>query len=173
MHIPNSGTGDDPREGPRRAPQEPQPQLPSYFIPCCRTTSSPATFVHISEPHIIRDTGNMATVADELLADFDDSGSEHEEAENANAQDDVQQQAAEEEADNAMQLDLDGEGEISKPGADAEAEQEAKARISKMQFSKIKDVRSVAVLLDKLEPVLEVSHARPPALTSFAWIYSV
>lgn len=93
----------------------------------------------------------MSTVADDLLNDFGSSGDEAEDVEtNGHA------------APDSMDVDAaDGEGDapaededVNDPD-DAEA---AKAKVEKMQLAGVKDVRSVASLMETLEPVLEVSR---------------
>ncbi|KAM3502552.1 hypothetical protein MY11210_009030 [Beauveria gryllotalpidicola] len=81
----------------------------------------------------------MSTVADELLNDFGSSGDEAEEVENG-----IQTTTAD-----AMDVDV-GEDQ-----AEEDSEEASKARIEKMQFGAVKDVRSVASLMATLEPVLE------------------
>lgn len=110
----------------------------------------------------------MATLADELLNDFEDSGSEN--GLEDGFQDDGRD-GPQEETDNAneggMMLDGDDEdtGDVDEEaqykaehgdlaGAD---EDTAKARVEKMQLANVGDVRSVALLMKKLSPVLEVS----------------
>lgn len=122
----------------------------------------------------------MATLADELLNDFEDTGSEGEEdrsneilqGERVTSPDTTigVKRNASSGADGGMELDGD-EGEVeddeemlsgeSKNGAaaDVEDEEEAKARIEKMQLRGVSDVRSVAGLMKTLQPVLEVSHS--------------
>ncbi|KGQ03045.1 Pre-mRNA-processing factor 31 [Beauveria bassiana D1-5] len=81
----------------------------------------------------------MSTVADELLNDFGSSGDEAEEVENGLQTTTV----------DAMDVDV-GEDQ-----AEEDSEEASKARIEKMQFGAVKDVRSVASLMATLEPVLE------------------
>lgn len=112
----------------------------------------------------------MATLADELLNDFDDSGSEQEEEANgfqpgdengdtngglapaegieADANDDAMEDAEEEEEARAA---LDGS---------LADEDDAKAKVEKMKLAGVNDVRNVASLMKQLQPILEVSH--PP-----------
>ena len=118
----------------------------------------------------------MTTVADELLNDFEDSGSE---AENENGdgyrdEDTLDAPAARgfvQDADAAADrgdMELDGDEEpvedddddgfaVSKSGVEVEDEEEAKAKVEKMQLGGVSDVRSVAGLMKTLEPLLEVS----------------
>ncbi|KAM3432713.1 hypothetical protein NHJ13734_006749 [Beauveria thailandica] len=81
----------------------------------------------------------MSTVADELLNDFGSSGDEAEEVENG-----LQTTAAD-------GMDVD----VGEEQAEEDSEEASKARIEKMQFGAVKDVRSVASLMATLEPILE------------------
>ena len=120
----------------------------------------------------------MSTLADDLLNDFADSGSEGEgEQQNGFLQDEVTPPASglvnghgrkstSTGQDGGMELDDDEEevgdedeemanGDASKVD-DIEDEEEAKAKVEKMQLGGVNDVRSVAGLMKTLEPVLEV-----------------
>ncbi|KAI9819919.1 MAG: U4/U6-U5 snRNP complex subunit prp31 [Pycnora praestabilis] len=125
----------------------------------------------------------MSTLADELLNDFEDSGSEDE----GNRPDDFLQdnhlaqkpitnghlrksQSADQ--DGLMELDddeeligeededmIDGKGKDENTLDEADDEAEAKAKVEKMQLAGVNDVRSVAGLMKTLEPVLEkINH---------------
>lgn len=99
----------------------------------------------------------MSTVADELLNDFGSSGDETELLENG----------LETTTANDDGMELDG-GDGTAEDEDMEDEETAKAKIEKMQFGTVKDVRSVAGLMATLGPILEVnplSHALPSAVT--------
>lgn len=113
----------------------------------------------------------MSTLADELLNDFEDSGSEGEDQENGGfLQNDDSQTGLNGHAKSlnhdGMELDGDEEevedAEMGGVGGDAieppDDEEEAKAKVEKMQLGGVDDVRSVAGLMKTLEPVLEVSH---------------
>lgn len=122
----------------------------------------------------------MATVADELLNDFEDSGSEGEEEGDQNGfNDDIIPPVSEanglrkpsdtglEQGD--MELDddeeeIDDEMEGGPTGAadEPEDEEEAKARVEKLQLGGVNDVRSVASLMKTLDPILEVSKHHTP-----------
>ncbi|RDL42100.1 Nop [Venustampulla echinocandica] len=110
----------------------------------------------------------MSTLADELLQDFEDSGSEGEEQQNEglfpnddglNANKATVSKANEE----GMELDGDEEdvvedeemGGVDDSGIDVESEEETKAKVEKMKLGGVDDVRSVAKLMKTLEPVLE------------------
>ena len=114
----------------------------------------------------------MSTLADELLNDFEDSGSEAEgedEQQNGFLQDDATPPATNGRAqapEGSMVLDGDEE-DVSEDeeaaalgtngaAADVEDEEEAKAKVEKMQLGGVNDVRSVAGLMKTLEPVLQV-----------------
>ncbi|CAJ2513441.1 Uu.00g015600.m01.CDS01 [Anthostomella pinea] len=136
----------------------------------------------------------MSTLADELLQDFEDSGSENENGdEQANegglySIDGPAVGAPENHQDGDMMLDGDEEEEPAEDeemggmnGAAAdpmEDEEAAKARIEKMQLGGVKDVRKVSSVMDRLEPLLKVSENTPPpsnsqsggkAFTSLGW----
>ena len=117
----------------------------------------------------------MSTLADELLNDFEDSGSEHEEEQNGGLFPDAEDVKSSFLNGNApkplnsagMELDADEE-EVDEDeemaGMDRNAveivedEEEAKAKVEKMQLGGVDDVRTVAGLMKTLEPVLEVSN---------------
>ena len=111
----------------------------------------------------------MSTLADELLNDFEDSGSEGDgDQQNGFLQDGPSPPAANghHAPEGSMVLDDDEENVDSddemegtqgdRAVADAEDEEEAKAKVEKMQLGGVNDVRSVAGLMKTLEPVLEV-----------------
>ena len=112
----------------------------------------------------------MATLADELLNDFEDDGEETSDHENGfHLQEDGDQPDSlpansdyrdgdEEEMENA---DKELAAQDSAPLDSADDEEETKAKVEKMQLGGVRDVRSVAGLMKLLEPVLEVSHFRP------------
>ncbi|EEH45728.2 U4/U6-U5 snRNP complex subunit PRP31 [Paracoccidioides brasiliensis Pb18] len=118
----------------------------------------------------------MATLADELLNDFEDSGSEDEhKLANNLFQDGVTQDGLDggiETRGEGMELDGDEE-EVDDEEADGDAvidpsgklaqemgEAEAtKAKVDKMRFGAVSDVRNVANLMKTLQPILDkVSH---------------
>lgn len=113
----------------------------------------------------------MSTLADELLQDFEDLGSDGEAA-----PDDVQDGRDGSPAANGIVRDMsegedkedeemeDATDEAKTVGAMDDAE-EAKTKVEKMKLGVVKDVRSVATLMDTLVPVLEVSLT-PRALPS-------
>ena len=111
----------------------------------------------------------MATLADELLNDFEDSGSEDEGNKEAFLRNDAGDESTER-ANGGM--DLDGDEEEVKDENDGldllgvpkgesagerTEEEEAKDKIEKMQLGGVSDVKSVASLMKTLEPILEVS----------------
>ncbi|KAF7556607.1 hypothetical protein G7046_g6263 [Stylonectria norvegica] len=107
----------------------------------------------------------MSTVAEDLLNDFGSSGDEADEAEN-----DGLVHTTEETDGDGDAMDVDGDANKGdslddqaqkdlNDMADAEA---TKAKVEKMQLGSVKDVRSVASLMQTLEPVLEVSDNPPP-----------
>ncbi|KAH8665743.1 hypothetical protein BGZ60DRAFT_378351 [Tricladium varicosporioides] len=114
----------------------------------------------------------MSTLADELLQDFEDSGSEggDEQNEGLFPNDDglIDPKAAVSKTNgDGMELDGDEEdvaedeemGGVNDSGVDVEDEEETKAKVEKMELGGVDDVRSVARLMKTLEPVLEkIAH---------------
>lgn len=105
----------------------------------------------------------MTTVADDLLNDFGSSGDEAEDVENNNGLIHEDESNGDRDRD-AMEVDGDAADEDdrldSKPENglnDVEDAEATKAKIEKMQLGAVKDVRSVASLMQTMEPVLEVS----------------
>ncbi|OLN92876.1 U4/U6 small nuclear ribonucleoprotein Prp31 [Colletotrichum chlorophyti] len=113
----------------------------------------------------------MATLADELLQDFEDSDSEVEETQQDHdplgLDDAAQSNGRKQQGD----MDVDGDesggeeddeamGGVSKGAVEpVEDAEDAKAKIEKMQLGGVSDVRSVANLMQTLEPVLEkIAH---------------
>lgn len=106
----------------------------------------------------------MATYADELAQDLEDSGSENEETEDVPTaiQANGLHHAGPSNADTEMDVDEENDDEADiddveqitvEPVEDAEA---AKAKVEKMQLGAVDDVRSVAGLMQTLRPILEV-----------------
>lgn len=122
----------------------------------------------------------MSTLADELLNDFEDSGSEGEEEQTENGglfsiDEETKAGLLNPNAHNANGgMDLDGDEEevdedeemsgTNGPVAVEDDEEAAKAKVEKMQLSNVNDVRSVAGLMKTLEPVLEVSTSPIPSI---------
>ncbi len=120
----------------------------------------------------------MSTLADELLNDFEDSGSDGEgEQQPGFLQDDHSPPATNGRAlgpEGSMVLDGDEEDvdedeetqgtSLNGAVADVEDEEEAKAKVEKMQLGNVSDVRSVAGLMRTLEPILEVCAFLYPSL---------
>ncbi|KAJ0159414.1 U4/U6 small nuclear ribonucleoprotein Prp31 [Colletotrichum tanaceti] len=113
----------------------------------------------------------MATIADELLQDFEDSGSEAEDTQQDHDPLGFLDNAPEANGrKSAGDMDVDGDqseaededdemGGVSKSAVDsAEDAEDTKAKVEKMQLGGVDDVRSVAGLMQTLEPVLEVSQ---------------
>ncbi|EFY86820.1 U4/U6-U5 snRNP complex subunit prp31 [Metarhizium acridum] len=97
----------------------------------------------------------MSTVADELLNDFGSSGDEAEENDNDGLVNDEPQENGDHDVmdvDGDQEVSDDEEGNSMKEMGHAEA---LKAKVEKMQLGAVKDVRSVASLMQTLEPVLE------------------
>lgn len=115
----------------------------------------------------------MSTLADELQNDFEDSGSEGE-AENGGlfagddesstglvplklSNDEGEGEGMELDGDEEEVEDADGDAVMGDSAAEDINDTEAtKARVEKMQLGAVEDVRSVAGLMRKLQPVLEV-----------------
>ncbi|KAH6610908.1 hypothetical protein Trco_000928 [Trichoderma cornu-damae] len=99
----------------------------------------------------------MSTVADDLLNDFGSSGDEADELDNGGL---VPTEKTTNGDRDAMDVDDDSnEGASEDEGAgavkDVEDTEATKAKVEKMQLGAVKDVRSVASLMQTLEPVLE------------------
>ena len=126
----------------------------------------------------------MSTLADELLQDFEDSGSENGDERHdvdPGADDDTglepdglfdrHQHQNHHGADTDMVLDGDEEEEADEEdevmgGTNAalaldttQDEAAAKAQVEKMQLGSVKDIRKVTRLMDRLEPLLKVSSS--------------
>ncbi|KAK3941881.1 Pre-mRNA-processing factor 31 [Diplogelasinospora grovesii] len=117
----------------------------------------------------------MSTLADELLQDFEDSGSEAsaEQEEDGSLGDsalhtgltpngDAAMDDAEARDDEDEDEEMDGTNGDAAEGA--EDPEETKAKIEKMQLGGVRDVRSVASLMKTLGPVLEVSDMFCPSV---------
>ena len=111
----------------------------------------------------------MSTLADELLNDFEDSGSEGE-PESGDLFPEAEGHAPIANG-NGGSMELDGDEEeveededMAETGNELDVmddEEVTKAKVEKMQLGGVDDVRSVAGLMKTLEPVLEVST--PPS----------
>lgn len=107
----------------------------------------------------------MSTLADELLQDFEDSGSEGDDQQKDALFGDDGGDADGENGLSKMELDGDEEDDVNDEemagmndvAQDIEDEEETKAKVEKMELAGVDDVRSVAVLMKKLDPILEVS----------------
>lgn len=122
----------------------------------------------------------MATLADELLNDFEDSGDENndnengfdygEDAQNGDANKNQQQEGIEVDANVDVMSDDDAaadEAEIARIKAEAENDDDGsdedevvqRSKVEKMRLGGVSDVRSVAGLMKTLQPVLDqISH---------------
>lgn len=112
----------------------------------------------------------MATLADELLNDFEDSGSEHDEEANGFENGDGlavdEDENEKNHADGSPDIPRDGdeeemedaEEEVAARDDDLEDESDTKAKVEKMRLGSVRDVRTVAGLMKTLQPVLEVSR---------------
>lgn len=124
----------------------------------------------------------MTTIADELLNDFEDSGSEQGEERpddllgetdglsGANGTAGVKQENVGMELEDDEEEPEDEDVDAGVPAhlkvEDGEDEEETKARVEKLELKAVSDVRSVAGLMKQLEPVIEVSPPTqlPPPL---------
>lgn len=136
----------------------------------------------------------MTTVANELLNDFEDSGSENENEQDEGFYPDGDGFSARNETNGkdsfgtgneGVELELDEEDPEDadlENGAPAhlkmeadEDEEETKARVEKMELKGVSDVRSVALLMKQLAPVMEVSPSPKPRnacnASSLFWIH--
>lgn len=112
-------------------------------------------------------SANMSTLVDELLQDFEDSGSEQGDDHNEDDFLGGDNVGSANDAPGEDDMDLDGgavqEDDEEMGGVPSGSKQapedpeEAKARIEKMQLKGVDDVSSVARLMKSLEPVLKVS----------------
>lgn len=116
----------------------------------------------------------MATLADELLNDFEDSSSEHEDESKEFANEDHNEQPStnglrHDRNENTPGMELandeeemeeaEEEEEARRAGVDTfEDEDDTKAKVEKMKLGGVSDVRNVAGLMKTLQPVLEVSY---------------
>ncbi len=108
----------------------------------------------------------MSTLVDELLHDFEDSGSEAGDDRHDGLLGDDDDEAAalmgtngDVEMDAADLLSSDEDEEMTGIGGRVDDDEDTKAKVDKMQLGGISDIRSVAGLIKTLEPVLEVSPA--------------
>ena len=116
----------------------------------------------------------MSTLVDELLQDFEDSGSENGDVQNdtqLDIDDDLTSSSRVNREDNGdMMLDGDEEGGEGEADGDEEMgglddsivnamedQEAAKARVEKMQLGNVNDVRKVTSVMDRLDPLLKVS----------------
>ncbi|CAG8972632.1 hypothetical protein HYALB_00005401 [Hymenoscyphus albidus] len=114
----------------------------------------------------------MSTLADELLQDFEDSGSEGGDQKDEGLfpnDDGPKDNNTQTLGANGEGMELDGDeeevvedeamGGMNDSGVDVEDEEETKAKVEKMELGGVDDVRSVARLMKTLEPVLEkIAH---------------
>lgn len=121
----------------------------------------------------------MATLADELLNDFEASGSEDEGKNEL-----IPDEAAVDDEDvsehtGAMEVDGDNKGVAEEDAETGEKlgegvpEDDAKAQVEKMQLGGVGDVRNVARLMKTLQPILDVSCPRFPSDFELVLIVSV
>lgn len=130
----------------------------------------------------------MATLADELLNDFEDSGSDNDDQANGfqDGQDvngpaggsldsQLQNDSPEMELDGDEEAMEDAEEELTtKEAAGTETvddEEDTKAKVEKMRLGGVRDVRSVAGLMKILQPVLQVRSALSPSPQSLVGLH--
>lgn len=111
----------------------------------------------------------MATLADELLNDFDESDDENEEQNGLRDNDatgDTSNGLSHSDSAGMEGLEVPVEDEDMEDAEEEEARQEGdtledeedtKAKVEKMQLGGVSDVRNVAGLMKTLQPILEVS----------------
>lgn len=120
----------------------------------------------------------MSTLADELLNDFEDNGSDEEgEQQNGFLQGPASPTApnGHQRVNGSVLADDDEEEEEDEEMMntntgleDAEDEEETKAKVEKMQLGGVSDVRNVAGLMKTLEPVLEVRTPFVPPINPYS-----
>ena len=108
-----------------------------------------------------RSTGNMSTLADELLQDFED-GSSGDEPLNDGLLDEIAEVPASLEGDDDEEPEDEEMVDTAVAIGPMDDPDEAQARVEKMELGLVKDIRSVASLMQKLEPVLKVSKCVTP-----------
>jgi len=127
----------------------------------------------------------MATLADELLQDFEDSGSERGDVQSDDGLDGAVGPSLRTDMGDDGDMQLDGDEEpVDEDGDDhqmtgldgvvaevPEDDDDAKAAVEKMQLGAVKDVRKVSTIMDRLEPLLQVSDPFF-ALASFSQPFS-
>ena len=123
----------------------------------------------------------MATLADELLNDFEDSEPEEEDQQTDLQQDELWNSKSKDvrsngsivlDGDEEEDDDEDEESRALRALKDDDEDEDTKAKVEKMQLGGVSDVRNVAGLMKTLEPVLAVGfpfHA--PHYTHKSWIY--
>lgn len=115
----------------------------------------------------------MSTLAEELLQDFEDSGSENGEEQNDTGLDldgpAIGPPASHDNSDMVLDGDEeepDEDEEMGGVGAvePVEDEEATKAKVEKMQLGGVKDIRKVTTVMDRLDPLLKVSLPSTPSL---------
>ena len=109
----------------------------------------------------------MSTLAEELLNDFGDDGSENGSDAGSNARPE-EKFLHDKNGTNGLKDELmeDEDDEDDAGLEEIDDEEEAKAKVEKMQLGGVSDVRSVAGLMKTLEPVLEVGQSFPFSCSS-------
>jgi hypothetical protein len=100
----------------------------------------------------------MSSLANDLLNDFEDSGSENGDLADQENGDPTDFRSNDGETESA---DEDGGARDNRDGGDdMDYEEDAKIKVEKMKLGGVSDVRSVAGLMKTLQPVLEVSYVQ-------------
>ncbi|KAI2783501.1 pre-mRNA splicing factor [Daldinia loculata] len=117
----------------------------------------------------------MSTLAEELLQDFEDSGSENGEEQNDTGLDldgpAIGPPASHDNSDMVLDGDEeepDEDEEMGGVGAaePVEDEEATKAKVEKMQLGGVKDIRKVTTVMDRLDPLLkDIAHYQSKPLT--------
>ena len=119
----------------------------------------------------------MATLADELLNDFEESGSDDDHQDQSSSYNDADGLTSQGVGVHYEGIDMDVDAEdqdedeamtnekLLNELQTADDAEEAKSRVEKMQLAGVNDVRSVATLKRSLEPILKVSWLSSPFLS--------
>ncbi|SPN97808.1 related to U4/U6 snRNP-associated 61 kDa protein [Cephalotrichum gorgonifer] len=104
----------------------------------------------------------MSTLVDELLQDFEDLGSDEEitndgafEGDESPAANGLMGDMSEGDGDDQEDEIMEDATDEAKAVGEMDDAEEAKTKVEKMKLGVVKDVRSVATLMDKLAPILE------------------
>ena len=102
----------------------------------------------------------MSSLANDLLNDFEESGSEN--GESFHGEENETDEQHHNDLDQQMSDgDAASDEDYERQDSDREEEDATKAKVERMKLGAISDVRSVAGLMKTLQPVLEVSFTLP------------